>query len=473
MTASEDNLWSAVVASTERLGDPILRSARIPVFLTLRDGPYRDGQSIFRSLRGFARMCLGPVQTKKTLIDTADVLFAMVYATPSTVGNLQPVIDQVRGADVSSAVLGPRVLLESGGRCHKAIENVTTESMFAWVSRAKKFRALAFGSREARRLRSEISKEGGDEMSERLKGKLGVLAVDIANAYVAYAAAYQLIDAIRPKVVIGTSDFWPLEHNLMAAANGIGAETIVVQHGLTSSWWFPFVAKKLAVWGEVFADEMHARGCSRDRLLKTGMPATDSIFRRRTNEAPKTQTPLRTILLIGNTHSRQRVPEIYERYAALLRAVVAQTPNVEWLVKLHPRETEDYFRSIGLTSNSNFRVLDKSISLETALSMVDATCVMYSTAGLEAMASGLPVLVPEIGADVVEYTWWPKFGGGVFVRDSASFLEVISRLDSDASWRDELMNQQSTFLKRAFANQGNAAAAVWQLVREKLNPVYE
>lgn len=468
MTVSDEVLWKAVVASTDRLGDPVLRSARIPIFLTLRAGPYRDGQSIFQRLLAFSRSCLGSVHMNSLPMAKVDVLFAMVYATPSTVGNLQPVIDQAQDASVSSVVLGPRVLLESGGRFCQGIKKLTTEGMFGRVSRATRVKSLAFGSRAVRRLRNEISRVGSNEISDRLNGKLGVLSIEIANAQVAYAAANQLIDAIRPKVVIGTSDFWPLEHNLMAAANAIKSNTIVLQHGTTGPFWFPFVAREMAVWGQLFADEMHGRGCCRRRLIAAGMPATDAIFRRRAGESPKGKGAVSTVLLIANSQSRQRVPEIYHRYAKLLRSVVRQTPHIEWVVKLHPRETDEFFRTVGLTSEGNFRILDKSITLEAALALADAACVMYSTAGLEAMASGLPVLVPEIGADVVEYTWWPKFGGGVFVRDSASFLEVLGRLSLNPLSRGELIEQQVKFLKRAFSNQGEAGGAVWKLVQEKL-----
>ena len=56
----------------------------------------------------------------------------------------------------------------------------------------------------------------------------------------------------------------------------------------------------------------------------------------------------------------------------------------------------------------------------------------------------------------------------MFVRDSASFLEVLGRLSLNPLSRGELIEQQVKFLKRAFSNQGEAGGAVWKLVQEKL-----
>ena len=240
--------------------------------------------------------------------------------------------------------------------------------------------------------------------------------------------------------------------------------TLILQHGMMAPFWWPFVADKLALWGPIFANEMENLGAPRDRLVFTGMPVTDATFRRtrRTARSRKFRDPP-TILLIANTQSRLRVPETYARYGNFLREVVPALPGVRWLVKLHPREDDRFYRENGLLEYDAFHVLPKSTSLDDAFEDSDIAVVMFSTAGLEALTNGLPLIVPALDNDVVEHTWWPRFGGGAFAPDAGRFLDIVSQLRQSETSRRDLLTQQTDFLDRAFSNQGNAASATLDL----------
>ena len=162
------------------------------------------------------------------------------------------------------------------------------------------------------------------------------------------------------------------------------------------------------------------------------------------------------------------MPETYARYGNFLREVVPALPGVRWLVKLHPREDDRFYRENGLLDNDAFRVPPKSTSLNDAFEESDIAVVMFSTAGLEALANGLPLIVPALDNDVVENTWWPRFGGGAFAPDAGRFLDIVSQLRKSETSRSELLTQQAAFLGRAFSNQGSAASATLDLVIQQI-----
>ena len=199
------------------------------------------------------------------------------------------------------------------------------------------------------------------------------------------------------------------------------------------------------------------------------MPVTDATFSRTRHAARSRKfrdSP--TILLIANTQSRLRVPETYARYGNFLREVVPALPGVRWLVKLHPREDDRFYRENGLLDYDAFRVLPKSTSLNDAFEDSDIAVVMFSTAGLEALANGLPLIVPALDNDVVEHTWWPRFGGGAFAPDAGRFLDIVSQLRKSETSRRDLLTRQTDFLDRAFSNQGSAASATMDLAIQQI-----
>ena len=449
--------WRTIVAATEATGDTVICSARIPVFLSLRRGPYRESRNIFRQSLRFARRLLRPCRPIPGLEGRAEVLFGMNSTSPATLGNLAPVIAEANRRAIPFAVLTVKSVKAGEHFSSAGCGTVTEEDLLASVPPTIRFRALAHGWERFTHLKRSLIRLDSN-CRERLKGVSGVLTLELAQAAMFTAATRALLARWKPLSILSTGDFWPVDYNLMTAAREGRIPTLILQHGMMAPFWWPFVADKLALWGPIFAREIEQLGAPSDRLVFAGMPITDTTFRRtRRAVGLRNFRNSPTILLIANTQSRSRVPETYARYGNFLREVVPALPDIHWLVKLHPREDERFYRENGLLENDAFRVLPKSTSLNDAFEESDIAVVMFSTAGLEALANGLPLIVPALDNDVVEYTWWPRFGGGVFAPDAGHFLDIVSQLRKSETSRQNLLTQQTDFLDRAFSNQGQCS----------------
>ena len=455
--------WRSVVTAAESTGDAVVCSTRIPVFLSLRPGPYRESRNMLRKSLKFGRHLLRPYRPIPALKDGVEVLFGMNSPAPATVGNLAPVVAEADRRGISFAVLTVKNVRAGEHFCSAGCGTVTEEDLLASVPPAVRFRALARSRRRFAQLkRALIRLESG--CGELLKGLSGVLTLELAQAAMFRAATRILLARWKPQSILSTGDFWPVDYNLMTAAREGRIPTLILQHGMMAPFWWPFVADKLALWGPIFAREIEQLGAPSDRLVFAGMPITDTTFRRtRRAVGLRNFRNSPTILLIANTQSRSRVPETYARYGNFLREVVPALPDIHWLVKLHPREDDRFYRENGLLQYDAFHVLPKSTPLDDALADSDIAVVMFSTAGLEALANNLPLIVPSLDHDVVEHTWWPRFGGGAFAPDAGRFLDIVSQLRKSETSRRDLLTQQTEFLDRAFSNQGSAASATMDL----------
>ena len=109
--------WRTVVAAAELTGDQVICSTRIPVFLSLRPGPYRESRNALRQSLKFARRFVRPYRPISGLKANADVLFGMASPAPATIGNLSPVISEAYRRGVSFAVLTVRGISEGKQFC--------------------------------------------------------------------------------------------------------------------------------------------------------------------------------------------------------------------------------------------------------------------------------------------------------------------------------------------------------------------
>jgi hypothetical protein len=460
--------WRTVVTAAESTADAVVCSTRIPVFLSLRPGPYRESRNAFRKSLKFARRLLRPYRPIPALNDRVEVLFGMNSPAPATVGNLAPVVAEANRRGIPFAVLTVKGVTAGEHFCSAGGGTVTEEDLLKAVPPTVRFHALARSRCRFLQLKRALTRLDSS-WGELLKGLSGVLTLEFAQAAMFRAATRTLLARWKPLSILSTGDFWPVDYNLMTAAREWNIPTLMLQHGMMAPFWWPFVADKLALWGPIFAREIEQLGAPSDRLVFAGMPITDTTFRRtRRTVRPRKFRNSPTILLIANTQSRLRVPETYARYGNFLREIVPSLPNVRWLVKLHPREDDRFYRENGLLEYDAFHVLPKSTSLDRAFKDSDIAVVMFSTAGLEALASGLPLIVPSLDNDVVEHTWWPRFGGGAFAPDGGRFLEIVSQLRKSETSRRDLLTQQNEFLDLAFSNQGNAASATMDLAIQQI-----
>lgn len=173
--------------------------------------------------------------------------------------------------------------------------------------------------------------------------------------------------------------------------------SIATQHGLIGNeqGFLPVFASRLAVHGRDEQEFYASRGVNKREVVVTGHPRFD-VFR--TNPAGnrnslhakyKINPAHKTVLVVTN---QIRDMATWSTYITKL----AGYPNVTVLIKPHRNEVVkdklgDYYDLAK--AHPNIKVLaDKGDQLKVILPLVDAAVTELSTAGLEAMLSGTPVL---------------------------------------------------------------------------------
>ncbi|MGO9374711.1 MAG: hypothetical protein ACLQBD_21790 [Syntrophobacteraceae bacterium] len=287
---------------------------------------------------------------------------------------------------------------------------------------------------------------------------------------VAVKGLERLYDEWEPSCVVSTSDFWPFEHAVFAEARRVGVLSFVIQHGITNHFWWPFVADKLLLWGQPFYDEIRGLGAPQSRLAICGMPATDQLFLTyQANTSVAQSSPAKSYLILSETQNCVTYKKLYSDYKTLLKASIAATPSIRWLVKLHPVEDQSFYTDMLDGSFPNLSILPKETTLEEAIKLADVACTIWSTAGLEAMVMRRPLVVFDIVPLVRQYAWWPKFGGGTYISSEDAMMHFIGQASTDQRFLGCLVKGQDDFLTRSFANSGRAAEAVLECISNYLS----
>ena len=173
-------------------------------------------------------------------------------------------------------------------------------------------------------------------------------------------------------------------------------------------------------------------------------------------------------VILSNTQDRFEFPDLYLNYKYLVKSLIIALPSIQWNIKLHPIEDDSFYDDILDSNYKNFKILPKSTSLGEALIQSDVACTLNSTAGLEAMVFQKPVVVFDIDPMIAESAWWPKLGGGVYVKSAEKMTEFVCKTAADINFVPELLKKQNDFLSMCFANQGRASEAMLDVIKEAL-----
>jgi hypothetical protein len=276
-----------------------------------------------------------------------------------------------------------------------------------------------------------------------------------------------LLDAWSPSCIVSTSDLWPLEYQIAGQACRKDIPSIVIQHGTLIYYYWPFAASSYVVWGQQSLEEMLGYGAPAERLMVGGMPASDTPFNRIPTE-PAGQKGAGPPVCLILSHPLHMEPELYVNYKRFLSEVIPITPFVRWKVKLHPSEDRRFYDELAPEIKGKLAFHSKSTTLPEALAEADTVTTLYSTAGLEAMIAGHPLIIPLISPRMTEPGLLPQIKGGKFVHSPIEFKKELELLLASSEYRGRQLERQREALSDSFANQGHAAEAIVELIQSHL-----
>lgn len=263
----------------------------------------------------------------------------------------------------------------------------------------------------------------------------------------------------------------PYQQVLQMAARRHKTPFAVLLHGLPFSYSFPYehpLEGHFLVWGpgqEALYAEPAARG--RFATASVGNPYLDRYAGRRRARTG----PIRRVLLLSHPEIRSTPlssgldPARHARAAA---EVFARFPELDSAVRLHPSESEDYYRGIVGAVAPRMEIIKGGAS-DACLERFDLVVGSFSTLLLEAILLGLPVAALNLSRD--EFP--PPFDGlwGAPLLRSAADLDRLlrsARQDPDGV-RSALCARHDEIIAR-FAGRvdGNAAVRVSQFLEKPL-----
>jgi len=286
-------------------------------------------------------------------------------------------------------------------------------------------------------------------------------ADDLKRAYYISAAyansllslAFDIIDRVKPKLILLGSNSQSGTIAFSTAARLRGVKTAQLQHGVPQAFYTPVLEDVMLTWGESSNLILQRLGVPATKLRAVGSPRHDkfqpvpnarAFFRQSLNLSNR---PILVFFSNGNDLVRNGNAPIES--AIWLNEAARTIPQVNVVVKLHPNEDGALYRRMP-----HLRVIKNEVDLITILSAADIVASVCSTAMYEALLFGKPVW--QFYADgwpPLEDNW--KQGLAVRVASSQELLFRINQWmespDSGERW--------SRLSQRVFVNHGHAAYA--------------
>lgn len=288
---------------------------------------------------------------------------------------------------------------------------------------------------------------------------------------------YALYERLNPDVVVLRASVSGQTHFsvLPLVAEEYGIPSLELQHGLEylgpGSLSREHAAKYMAVYGPLIKKELLSIGYAPERVREIGSPRFD------THRASVTTGASRkfTVLCIAPDI---RPFEMYDSYSAedyftAIARAVEVIPNVHAIIKLRAGPTGDGLLR-AIIANAFSRVphsTAQSESLSDLFARTDVVVSCYSTAILEALQCGVPVIIPAlnaIDAQVTNFHFAPyRDAGALYISHTqAELTQNLVGLAAHSALRSSVRAKTQVFLARNFCFDGNSSRRFAALITE-------
>jgi hypothetical protein len=201
-----------------------------------------------------------------------------------------------------------------------------------------------------------------------------------------HARLQAALDAAPPELVVVPYDASPPERLLLQEARRRGIPSALFVHGVACAerpWFFDIEADHAFIGGAALGEFFAAARFPAERVHDTGFPLFDAYAARR--REPAAGGPARILVISSFFPVLENIVPIVE--------LLGKYPGIEAVIKLHPGESlEHYRRLLGSRLDGRF-TLEVSAPMAGLLQKTDLVIGAPSTALVEAMALGIPVLL--------------------------------------------------------------------------------
>jgi glycosyltransferase involved in cell wall biosynthesis len=276
---------------------------------------------------------------------------------------------------------------------------------------------------------------------------------------------FDLLHTIAPRVLIVFNDASIRERPAVRVAAQLGIPSIALQHGLFLGHVYRSVATdRMIVWGRTPRDFWLERGCSPERITEAG-----GFGHGKWSRPQQRHTAARpTVLYLGQNPATFISPALYRSSIAALSEAARRLPNVQFVIRPHPAESAAPYEVMVGSSGLPNAVLRRDDALTTVLRDSDVVVTLISTAGLEAMLLGTPVIVLNPSP---EPSLAPFADATLVARDGEQLADGVQRILSDANARAAVTSAGRAYADAYFGALDGAATRAAATVEALALPV--
>ncbi len=202
----------------------------------------------------------------------------------------------------------------------------------------------------------------------------------------------------RPAAVVTDYDRARLSSCLVLAAASLGIPTFSLQHGVMGEnavGYVPVLADKMFCWSELHRTIVTEAGQNPANLAIGGCPRLTRAFSVDPQSARKRLQidPLHRVAMLGTSPAAESQKRLLTEW--FCRAV-KQLDGVKGIVRLHPSESLDFYRTIADDFPEISFIDNAQVSLDESLAACDVVVVQRSGLGSDALIKGRLVVVVDL-----------------------------------------------------------------------------
>ena len=246
--------------------------------------------------------------------------------------------------------------------------------------------------------------------------------------------ARQIIESIRPQLVVVGNDRWWLGQSFVNAARDLGVPSLWVQDGIPSDSpvYFWMTADRMAASGDWLPRVLTRHGIAPERCKVTGQPRYDRLL-----EMARSLDRVSVRARLGLDQAAKYAlvatqPLQSPAYAREVVESLLQVPDLKILLRPHPSQPHDELAAVAAAmpqDRMSFRPADSVFDL---LAACDLMVNQFSTVTIEAAILGRPVITANFSGlpDPVPYA---RFGLSTAAESMADIATLARRiLDGEA-----------------------------------------
>ncbi len=258
-----------------------------------------------------------------------------------------------------------------------------------------------------------------------------------SSVYLLQRTAYKtFFERSKAKTITSIAEQATGERMILDAAVENGIKSVGIQHGSIGAGSYAYLFNKderelhpfpslTLLWGTQDADYLIDNSCYRDEDIQViGQLRTDYLASLMKDHNSKNEV-FRLVFATQPIPDERWIHRAFESVLELAKAL----PTIEVEIRLHPAETETYYRSLTESLPDNVFFSDSSIDLYETILNANAVLTSYSTVGKEAVFIGKPLITFD--PDSLDLSNYTTSGISLVTKNGQELITAVQDIMND------------------------------------------